>query len=241
MFESVETAPADPILGLTEEFVKDPREDKINLSVGVFKDKTGATPVLKCVRDAERLLLERETSKGYKPIAGDPGYGARVRELLFGVESALATGGRAQTAHTPGGTGALRVVGDYLKKLHPNTTLWLSNPTWANHPKIFEAAGLSQAQYAYFDPASNRLELPALLEQLKQMKKGDVVLLHACCHNPTGVDPTVEQWSQIADLLVERGAVPIVDFAYQGFGDGLDEEIRLYALYQQYDHWAVWN
>jgi len=232
MFEDVPTAPSDPILGLTEEFVRDPREHKINLSVGVYKDSSGATPILSTVKEAERKLLETETSKGYKPITGDPTYGRLVRELLFGADSELVDGGRAATAHAPGGTGALRVVGDYLKQNHAGVTLWLSEPTWANHPQIFQKAGLPIKTYPYFDKQSNGLSFEPLLDQLRKLGPSDVVLLHACCHNPTGVDPNPQQWEQIASVLAERGVVPIVDFAYQGFGRGLDEDaagVRLLA------------
>jgi aspartate/tyrosine/aromatic aminotransferase len=232
MFERIQTAPADPILGLTEEFTRDERPNKINLSVGVFKDQNGQTPVLACVKEAEKLLLEKEASKGYKPITGDPVYGRLVRELLFDSDSDLVDSGRAATAHTPGGTGALRVVADYLKKLHPASTLWLSEPTWANHPKIFEAAGVSLKTYPYFDKETNGLRLPAMLTAIEQVPRGDVVLLHACCHNPTGVDPSAEGWEQIANVLAERGAIPIVDFAYQGFAEGLEQDatgVRLLA------------
>jgi aspartate aminotransferase len=232
MFEDVPTAPSDPILGLTEEFVRDPREHKINLSVGVYKDSSGATPILSTVKEAERRLIESEATKGYKPIAGDPTYGRLVRELLFGSDSDLVDGGRAATAHAPGGTGALRVVGDYLKQNHAGVTLWLSEPTWANHPQIFQAAGLPIKTYPYFDRQHNALMLDQLLDQLRSLGRSDVVLLHACCHNPTGVDPELKQWEQIATVLAERGVMPIVDFAYQGFGRGLDEDaagVRLLA------------
>ncbi len=224
MFESVQTAPPDPILGLSEAFNADVRPDKINLSVGVYKDADGNTPVLASVKEAERRLLEVEKSKGYKPIPGDPEYGRLVRELLFGADSELVSGGRAQTAHTPGGTGALRVAGDYIHKLHPQAKLWLSQPTWANHAKVFEAAGVELQYYPYFDATKNRLDIEGMLGALQQVTAGDVVLLHACCHNPTGVDPSAEQWQSIASVLAERGAVPLVDFAYQGFGSGLEED-----------------
>src|SRR5690606_6889881 len=151
MLENVQTAPADPILGLTEEFAKDPRQQKINLSVGVYKDTRGTTPVLDCVKEAERRLLESESSKSYRPITGDPLYGRLVRELVLGVDNDLVDNPRAQTAHTPGGTGALRVVGDYLNRVHPTAKLWLSEPTWANHPKVFDAAKVPLGTYPYFD------------------------------------------------------------------------------------------
>lgn len=224
MFETVETAPPDPILGLSEAFAKDPRADKINLSVGVFKDEHGNTPVLGSVKEAERRLLDEEKSKGYRPIGGDPEYGRLVRQLLFGASSDLVSGGRAVTAHTPGGTGGLRVAGDFLGFVSPKTTLWLSSPTWVNHPKIFEASHIAQRTYPYFDAASNGLDFGGMLSALEQAAEGDVVLLHACCHNPSGVDPSNEQWEQIAELMARRGLVPLVDFAYQGFGAGTEED-----------------
>jgi aspartate/tyrosine/aromatic aminotransferase len=224
MFESVPTAPPDTILGLTEAFQRDDRPQKINLSVGVYKDASGATPIPETVKEAEKRLLATEKSKGYKPISGDPAYGRVVRELLFGAGHALVDGGLAATCHTPGGTGALRLAADYLSKQHGATKVWLSDPTWDNHPKVFQAAGLSCATYPYFDKATNGLAFDAMLAGLAEVRAGDTVLLHACCHNPTGVDPTLEQWQRIGALLRERGALPLVDFAYQGFGRGVDED-----------------
>ncbi|NLE85122.1 MAG: aspartate/tyrosine/aromatic aminotransferase [Myxococcales bacterium] len=224
MFESVPTAPPDTILGLTEAFLRDERPHKINLSVGVYKDASGATPILEVVKEAERRLLATEKSKGYKPISGDPAYGRCVRELLFGAGSELASGDLAATCHTPGGTGALRLAADYLRQQHSGTKIWLSDPTWDNHGKVFKAAGLECGTYPYFDAAKNGLAFEAMVEGLSAVRAGDTVLLHACCHNPTGVDPTPEQWQQLGALLRERGALPLVDFAYQGFGRGVDED-----------------
>lgn len=224
MFESIETAPADPILGLTEAFNNDPNPDKINLSVGVYKDASGKTPILATVKEAERRLLETESNKAYKPISGDPAYGALVQKLMFGQDHAIVTEARAVTAHTPGGTGALRVAGDYIHKLHATASIWLSDPTWANHAAIFKHAGVATKTYAYRDPATNSLNFDMMLDALKQVPAGDVVLLHGCCHNPTGIDPTLEQWDQIGELLAERGILPLVDFAYQGFANGLAED-----------------
>jgi aspartate aminotransferase len=224
MFESVTTAPADPILGLSESFKQDSRPSKINLSVGVFQDASGATPVLASVKSAERRLVEAERTKNYKPIDGDPEYDRRVRELLFGAEDPLVTSGRAVTSHTPGGTGALRVWADFLAKTSPGARIWLSDPTWANHAQIFAAAGLSMKTYPYFDKASNGLAFEAMLSALEQAPSGDWILLHACCHNPTGVDPSPEQWQHIAELLERRKLLPLVDFAYQGFGAGIEED-----------------
>jgi aspartate aminotransferase len=224
MFESVKTARPDPILGLTEAFQRDPRPNKINLSVGVYKDAQGRTPVLGVVKDAERLLLEQESSKGYKPIEGDPELGKLVRGLLFGDGSPLVGGGRAVTVHTPGGTGALRVVGDYLHRLHAGVTVWVSDPTWVNHPKVFEAAGLPVRVYPYFDAGGNRVDLGAMLTALRDAPAGDVVLLHGGCHNPTGADPTPEQWREISAVLAEQKLLPLVDFAYQGLATSLEED-----------------
>lgn len=224
MFENVQTAPADPILGLTELFKADPNPDKINLSVGVYQDAQGKTPVLDTVKEAEKRILEQENSKGYLPMTGEPVYCARVQELLFGEGHEIIGSKRAATAQCPGGTGALRVAGDYLANQHPGASLWLSNPTWANHNTIFQAAGVNCKQYAYRDPASNGLDFDAMCESIKTIPRGDVILLHGCCHNPTGIDPTPEQWSQIGDLLAEQGVVPLVDFAYQGLGVGIEED-----------------
>jgi len=236
MFETVQTAPPDPILGLTEAFKQDPNPKKINLSVGVYQDGNGKTPVLETVKEAERRLLAAETTKSYMPISGDPTYGALVQKLVLGESHPFVTEGRAATAHCPGGTGALRVAGDYLHKLHPQAAIWLSDPTWANHPQIFAHAGMQVKTYAYRDPATNGLDFAAMLESLRQVPGGDVVLLHASCHNPTGIDPGVEQWRQIGEVLRERGILPLVDFAYQGFADGIEVDAAgLRALCEKVD------
>lgn len=224
MFETVQAAAPDPILGLTEAFNADPNPRKINLTVGVYQNADGKTPILSVVKTAERAILEAQSTKGYKPICGDPVYGKLVRQMLFGADHPIITADRAVTAHTPGGTGALRVAGDYLHTLHPNAAIWMSEPTWPNHPGIFKAAGLEVKTYPYFDAETNALTFNKMIEALGQVPAGDVVLLHGCCHNPTGVDPTPEQWTQIGDLLLERGAVPLIDFAYQGFAKGIDED-----------------
>jgi aspartate/tyrosine/aromatic aminotransferase len=240
MFETIKTAPADPILGLTEAFNQDPNPEKINLSVGVYKDGSGKTPVLETVKEAERRLLESETSKSYLPMPGDPTYGSLVQKLMFGEGHGIVTGGRGATAHCPGGTGALRVAGDYVHKLHPGSAIWLSDPTWANHPTVFAAAGLDVKTYAYRDAVTNGLDFNAMLESLERVPAGDVVLLHGCCHNPTGIDPTVEQWSQIGDLLHRRGVLPLVDFAYQGLAAGIDEDaVGLRALCEKVDQLLI--
>ncbi|MCW8893131.1 MAG: aspartate/tyrosine/aromatic aminotransferase [Deltaproteobacteria bacterium] len=224
MFENIQIAPPDPILGLTETFKADPNPDKINLSVGVYQDANGKTPVLETVKEAEKRILAQENSKGYLPMTGEPVYCAQVQELLFGAGHEIIDSKRAATAQCPGGTGALRVAGDYLHLQHPGAKIWLSNPTWANHNTIFDAAGLQCEEYAYRDPNTNGLDFDAMYESIKTIPKNDVILLHGCCHNPTGIDPTPEQWSKIGALLAERGILPLVDFAYQGLGNGIEED-----------------
>ena len=224
MFEKVQIAPPDPILGLTEMFKADSNPDKINLTVGVYQDANGKTPVLGTVKEAEKRILEQEKSKGYLPMTGEPAYCAQVQELLFGEGHEIITAKRAATAQCPGGTGALRVAGDYLHTLHPGAKIWLSNPTWANHNTIFAAAGLTCEKYDYRDPVTNGLDFDAMCASIKTIPKGDIILLHGCCHNPTGIDPTPEQWAQIGDLLAEQGVLPLVDFAYQGLAAGIEQD-----------------
>jgi len=224
MFQSVPLAPPDAILGLAEAFAKDPNPAKINLGIGVFCDETGKTPILASVKEAERRLLETEASKGYLPIDGSPAYTQAVQAMLFGADHEAITSRRVSTSHTPGGTAALRVSADFIRKNFPKATVWLSDPTWPNHPQIFEAAGVPVKVYPYFDAASNGLAFERTLAALGQVAAGDFVLLHGCCHNPTGIDPTVEQWRQIAATLAARGATALIDFAYQGFGRGLTED-----------------
>jgi len=224
MFESIQPAPPDPILGLTEAFRADLNPAKINLAVGVFKDADGQTPVLPSVKAAEQRLVDAQTTKSYMPIDGSPAYGKLVQTMLFGENHDILTQRRARTADTPGGTGGLRVAADYLKQNHPDATVWLSDPTWANHHGIFNAAGVQTRTYAYLDPQTNALDFDGVVITLRQVPAGDVVLLHGCCHNPTGVDPTFAQWQTIAQTIADRGVLPLVDFAYQGFGEGLEPD-----------------
>jgi len=233
LFERVEPAPPDPILGLTEAFRADSNPDKIDLSVGVYKDASNQTPVLKTVKQAEHQVLAHETSKNYLPIDGTDAYGHCVRRLMFGADSDLVDSGLATTSDTPGGTGALRVAGDYLHQSHPEATVWLSDPTWANHPAIFEAAGVPIKTYPYLDRQTNALAFDPMMATLAKVPVGDMVLLHGCCHNPTGVDPTADQWLAIGRQLVACGITPLLDFAYQGFADSLDSDaVGLHALYE---------
>lgn len=224
MFEQIEMAPPDAILGINEAFRADPNPNKINLSVGVYKDSQGNTPVLDSVRAAEERLLANQGTKSYLAIDGLPDYARCVQALLFGAGSEILENARAATIQSPGGTGALRVAGDFLHQNCPQASIWFSTPTWANHLSVFGAAGLATKQYAYFDAATNGLDFESMLADLRQVPAGDVVCLHACCHNPTGVDPTPEQWKQIADTIFDNGAIPLLDFAYQGFGDGLEAD-----------------
>jgi aspartate aminotransferase len=223
-FDTVSKAPDDAILGLNEAFARDPNPEKINLSVGVFKDATGQTPILRSVKQAEARILENEQTKTYLGIQGSDEYGRAVQELLFGSNHPAVTTGRTAAVHTPGGTGALRVAADFLKKLFPTAKVWLSEPTWPNHPSVFQAAGLQVGTYPYFDAAGNTLAIERMIVALGNIPSGDVVLLHGCCHNPTGVDPTSDQWRQIAEMVARRGLVPFVDFAYQGLAEGIRED-----------------
>lgn len=224
MFESIQPAPADPILGLTEAFRGDTSPHKINLGVGVYQDALGQTPALACVTKAQEQLASKGSSSSYLPIPGLADYTAAVQRLAFGNSHEVVTSGRAMTAQTPGGTGALRVVGDFLAKNLPGSTLWVTDPTWANHANIFNAAGVSLAKFAYFDKQTNSLALADMLEAIGKIPAGDAVLLHGCCHNPTGVDPTPNEWEQIARKVYAQKLLPILDFAYQGFGDGIEQD-----------------
>jgi aspartate aminotransferase len=224
MFDRVEMAPPDPILGLEEAFKRDPNPAKINLAAGVYKAADGNTPILEVVKRAEEQILHDETSKSYLGIVGSPEYAAVIQELLFGADHSLVASGRAVTAHAPGGTGALRVAAEFIKKANPGARVWLSQPTWPNHANVMRAAGLAVETYPYFDAPANRLAFDALLETLAQLPEGDVVVLHGGCHNPTGIDPSPDQWAAIADVLAARRALPLVDFAYQGFAEGIDED-----------------
>ncbi|ERK18521.1 MAG: amino acid aminotransferase [Pantoea sp.] len=236
MFESISAAPADPILGLADLFRADDRPNKINLGIGVYKDETGKTPVLTSVKKAEQYLLENETTKNYLSIDGLADFARCTQELLFGKESALIAAGRACTAQTPGGTGALRVAADFLANQTSVKRVWVSNPSWPNHKNVFNAAGLEVCDYQYYDAANHTLDFDGMVASLREAKAGDVVLFHGCCHNPTGIDPTTEQWQQLAALSQANGWLPLFDFAYQGFARGLDEDaegLRIFAASHQ--------
>ena len=224
MFETISPAPEDSILGLTEAFKKDQNPNKINLGVGVYKDGGGQTPVLSTVKEAEERLLRSEATKSYLPIDGLAAYAALSQAIVFGSEHDILRAGRAATVQTPGGTGALRVAADFVRRISPQATVWLSDPTWPNHPNVFGSAALQVQSYPYFEAETNGVAFDRMVAVLEAIPKGDVLLLHGCCHNPTGADLSSQQWQAVAALCAERGILPLLDFAYQGFGDGLDED-----------------
>ncbi|MDQ8202610.1 amino acid aminotransferase [Pelagicoccus sp. SDUM812003] len=223
-FDSVSLAPADPILSLTEAFKADANPDKINLSVGVFVDDNGVTPVLDTVKEAETRLLTNSKTKSYLPITGSPEYARLTQNLCFGSELAKQLRDQTVSLQTPGGTGALRVAADFIAKNLDTKTVWLSNPTWANHGGIFGSAGLQTESYTYFDNASLSLDYAAFIDAISKIPAGDVVVLHGCCHNPTGADLEPEQWEEVAKIAASKGWIPLVDFAYQGFGIDIDTD-----------------
>ncbi|WP_417882853.1 amino acid aminotransferase [Vibrio rumoiensis] len=234
MFEKVPAAPADPILGLTEEFKSDSRATKINLGVGIYKNEEGQTPVLATVKKAEAALLESEKTKSYLTIEGTAEYGVAVQKLLFGADSKIVTDKLAKTAQAPGGTGALRVAGEFIKRELNAGKIWISNPTWANHVGVFTAAGVETAQYNYYNAETHDKDFDAMLASLADAQAGDVVLLHGCCHNPTGIDPTAAEWEQLAKLCADKGLLPLFDFAYQGFAKGVEDDAAGLRTFAQY-------
>ncbi len=231
-FANVELVPGDPILGLTEAYNADPRTTKVNLGVGIYYDEAGRIPVLDAVREVEQRLAAEAKPRGYLPIDGMPDYTRTTRELLFGVDSPLLAAGRVATTQTIGGSGALRTGADLLKKVLPHATIAISNPSWENHRAVFGAVGFDVVDYTYFDTATHGVDFAGMLADLRTLEAGTVVLLHACCHNPTGADLTVDQWRQVIEVLRERALFPFIDMAYQGFDKGIDEDaaaVRLLA------------
>lgn len=223
MFASLTPAPPDAILGLTEAFNADPSPAKVNLGVGVYKDEQGRTPVLATVKAAEVALAASETTKNYLPIAGEPEFGRRVEELLF-AGWPVHRENRLRTAHTPGGTGALRLGAEFLAEIRRGAGLWLSAPTWPNHPQVFAAAGFTLREYPYYNSATRGVRTAEMFETLAQVPAGDVVVLHLCCHNPTGADLAPADWARMAELAKAQGWIPFIDAAYIGFGEGLNED-----------------
>lgn len=221
MFESLQPLPADAILGLIAEYSKDTRTNKIDLGVGVYRTESGATPVLDVVKTAEQRLVDTQQSKAYIGTAGDPVFNEAMQALTF-ADSGEAD--RLVTIQTPGGSGSLRVAAGLLLRGNENVTVWVSEPTWNNHVPLLGGAGLTLKPYRYYDTTKNIIEINAMLEDLRAIPKGDVVLLHACCHNPSGLDPSLDQWRAIADVIVERELLPFIDMAYQGFAIDLDQD-----------------
>ncbi|MDX1367670.1 amino acid aminotransferase [Pseudomonas sp.] len=232
LFSAVEMAPRDPILGLNEAFNADTRPTKVNLGVGVYTNEEGRIPLMRAVEEAENALTATHAPRGYLPIEGIAAYDQAVQTLLFGAGSTLAQEGRVITAQALGGTGALKVGADFLKRLLPDAAVAISDPSWENHRALFEAAGFPVRNYRYYDAFSNGVNRGGLLEDLKNLPARSIVVLHACCHNPTGVDLSMDDWQAILEILREREHVPFLDIAYQGFGDGIEEDaaaVRLFA------------
>lgn len=232
MFQHVEAYPGDPILSLNEAFGKDPRTNKINLSIGIYFDDAGKIPMLPSVRAAEHKVVAEAGARPYLPMEGAANFRSAVQGLLFGVDHAAVKAGRVVTIQAVGSSGGLKIGGDFIKRYFPHATMLVSDPTWDNHRAVFEGCGLAVKTYPYYDAATGGLRFDAMLETLRAAEKHSIVLLHACCHNPTGVDLTKEQWQQLAPVLKERELIPFLDLAYQGYGDGIVEDayaIRLLA------------
>jgi len=222
LFASLQLLPPDAIIGLIAEYNNDPRDPKVDLGIGVYRNAAGQTPVLDVVKEAERRLLESQTSKTYIGSAGSPAFNEAMRDLTFADSIG---GDRIAMLQTPGGSGSLRVAAGVILRAKADATVWVSGPTWANHVPLLGGAGLELKSYAYYDDEQKTLDLDAMLDALHDIPKGDIVLLHACCHNPTGIDPDEAQWRAIADVIVERELLPFVDVAYQGFAAGLDTDV----------------
>jgi aspartate/tyrosine/aromatic aminotransferase len=220
MLDNLKPQATDKILALIQMFKDDPRDGKIDLGVGVYKDATGLTPVMHAVKAAERTLWETETSKTYTALAGDPAYNAAMCDLILGNIGA----DRRASIATPGGTGAIRQALELVKLASPTATIWLSNPTWPNHPSIIRYLGMRMADYRYFDAETRGVDFAGMMDDLSRVQPGDVVLLHGCCHNPTGANLNATEWAAVADLLAAKRAIPFIDLAYQGFGDGLEQD-----------------
>jgi aromatic-amino-acid transaminase len=235
LFQSVELAPRDPILGLNEQFNADTRPTKVNLGVGVYFDDQGRIPLLQAVQKAELARVQAAVARGYLPIEGIAAYNKGAQELVLGKNSPLIASGRVITMQALGGTGALKIGADYLKQLVPNAKVAISDPSWENHRALFERAGFVVENYAYYDAATHGLNFKGMLDSLNAMPAETVVVLHACCHNPTGVDATPAQWKQIAELIKAKNLIPFLDIAYQGFGDGLESDAAAVRIFAEMD------
>ena len=224
LFTAVEMAPRDPILGLNEQFNADTKPNKVNLGVGVYFDDNGKLPLLQCVQAAEKAMMEKPVARGYLPIDGIAAYDAAVKSLVFGADSEVVTSGRVATIQGIGGTGGLKIGADFLKKLKPNSTVLISDPSWENHRALFNGAGFAVEAYRYYDAAKRGIDFEGMLADLKAAAPGTIILLHACCHNPTGYDISPSQWDQVIATVKAGGLVPFLDMAYQGFGYGIAED-----------------
>jgi len=224
LFSAIDMAPRDPILGITEAFNADQNPQKINLGVGVYYDDNGKVPLLSCVQKAEEILIAAPAPRTYLPIEGLAAYDKAVQELVFGADSAVLQEKRAVTVQAIGGTGALKIGADFLKRFAPNAEVYISDPSWENHRALFESAGFKVNNYAYFDAATHGVNFAGMIADIKAMPAGSIVLLHACCHNPTGADLTSAQWDEVIAAVTSRGLVPFLDMAYQGFGAGIAED-----------------
>ena len=233
---AVEMAPKDPILGVTEAYVADQKPNKVNLGVGVYTDDNGKVPLLECVRRAEETRVKSGTPKSYLPIDGIPAYDRAVQELVFSSESNQIKNKQIVTVQALGGTGGLKIGADFLRQISPGATVWISDPSWENHRALFEGAGFTVKEYPYYDPKTHGLNFEAMLGALKKLPAGSIAVLHSCCHNPTGVDLSQDQWKQVLEVVQSRGILPFLDLAYQGFADGTDADAyapRLFAAATQ--------
>ena len=224
LFTAVEMAPRDPILGITEQFVADTNPNKVNLGVGVYYDDNGKLPLLQCVQAAEKTMMNTPKARGYLPIDGIAAYDAAVKSLVFGADSEPVTSGRIATVQAIGGTGGLKIGADFLKKFNPDAKVLISDPSWENHLALFTNAGFKVESYPYYDAANRSINFKGMLEALSAAVPGTIVVLHACCHNPTGYDITAAQWDQVVAACKERKLTPFLDMAYQGFGYGITED-----------------
>jgi aspartate aminotransferase len=224
MFNTLPLLPTDPILGLSVAYANDKNPLKVDLGVGVYKNDAGVTPIVKAVAEAQKIRIQQETTKAYTPPAGIPGANEACTKLIFGDDHLAVSQKRVRTIQTPGGCGSLRVAAELINRAKPAATIWVSTPTWANHIPLLGNAGLKIKEYPYYNYQTHSIDFVAMLACLKQIPRGDLVLLHACCHNPSGADLSREHWAQIADVCESNGLIPFVDMAYQGFGEGLEED-----------------
>ena len=229
MLEQLQQQPPDKILALMQTFKEDPRANKLDLGIGVYKNENGQTPIINAVKKAEKILWEQETTKSYTKLTGDSDFQTVMKELIF---SDCVSEDIISTAHTPGGTGAIRQAFELIRLASPNSKIWISNPTWPNHISILKFLNIPYSEYVYFDKKTCELNFDGMMESLKNTKPGDIILLHGCCHNPTGANLNNDQWKELQQFLCDNQLVPLIDLAYQGFGDGLDEDaygVRLLA------------